>query len=79
MNNVTLINKEGEAKSFNEFCRSFCQVNEPVRQFYVNDFIYLTNTSSLEWSARSKRASTKASKTQWANDFTLSCHKFVWT
>ncbi|KAI6222228.1 Sterol-sensing domain and Patched family-containing protein [Aphelenchoides besseyi] len=34
MVNVTLKNLKGEEKSFDQFCRSFCQVNEPVRQFY---------------------------------------------
>lgn len=29
------LNVSGVEKNFNQFCRGFCQANEPVRQYYV--------------------------------------------
>ena len=35
-NNLTIINHVTDRKeSFGEFCRDFCDVNEPLRNFYV--------------------------------------------
>ncbi|CAD5208754.1 unnamed protein product [Bursaphelenchus xylophilus] len=34
MDTVNLTNSKGESKPFSKFCKSFCRVNEPVRQFY---------------------------------------------
>uniref|UniRef100_A0A1I7XPR2 SSD domain-containing protein n=1 Tax=Heterorhabditis bacteriophora TaxID=37862 RepID=A0A1I7XPR2_HETBA len=35
MNNVTILDRiSGKNESYNQFCSSFCQVNEPIRQFY---------------------------------------------
>lgn len=38
--NFTMHNaNSGQNETFPEFCRGFCQINEPVRQFYVSIFI----------------------------------------
>ncbi|CAI4229885.1 unnamed protein product [Auanema sp. JU1783] len=35
MNNVTIKDRiTGKEENYNQFCNSFCQINEPVRQFY---------------------------------------------
>ncbi|KAL6731989.1 hypothetical protein Aduo_002801 [Ancylostoma duodenale] len=42
MNNITMLNRvTGQNESFNQFCDSFCQLNEPIRQFY-NGYVILT-------------------------------------
>ncbi|KAK6050996.1 hypothetical protein COOONC_11499 [Cooperia oncophora] len=42
MNNVTMYNRlTGLNESFNHFCDSFCQLNEPIRQFY-NGYVILS-------------------------------------
>ncbi|CAJ0954841.1 unnamed protein product, partial [Mesorhabditis belari] len=40
-NNITMYNsEEGKYENFQVFCKSFCQINEPVRQYY-NGYIIL--------------------------------------
>lgn len=35
LNNITMYDSiSGKSETFNQFCQSFCQINEPVRQFY---------------------------------------------
>ncbi|WKX92201.1 hypothetical protein Q1695_010322 [Nippostrongylus brasiliensis] len=42
MNNITMLNRvTGQNESFNQFCDSFCQLNEPIRQFY-NGYVILS-------------------------------------
>lgn len=34
--NFKMPGKNGKEEIFPEFCQGFCQINEPVRQFYVS-------------------------------------------
>uniref|UniRef100_A0A183F5V6 SSD domain-containing protein n=1 Tax=Heligmosomoides polygyrus TaxID=6339 RepID=A0A183F5V6_HELPZ len=46
MNNITMLNRiTGQEESFNQFCDSFCQLNEPIRQFY-NGYVILSEPSA---------------------------------
>ncbi|KAE9421699.1 hypothetical protein Angca_003119, partial [Angiostrongylus cantonensis] len=50
MNNVTMLNRiTNKSESFIQFCESFCQLNEPIRQFYVGAFYIYHYFASFGW------------------------------
>lgn len=57
------MNVSGVEKNFNQFCRGFCQANEPVRQYYVSSVgrtfsgAYISRTDCKSWERTGQMAS----------------------